>query len=433
MPGDSAFAAIVTRSGGRRWIAQDDIVPAVNAGQVILIPGVLRRLGIVDEVVETILGAVRDGSGSAPADEVRRRGLERIHEVLDGARIEATLHQAHLRLALRYPSFTKAVGVAALGLRHPFYVHRSPMLRFMTPHEVAARNAARFTRDENLGRLHPHAPHQDHWFGVPINAVNVWMAISAVEADNGVSIFADAWTAELPKDGLHVRRDQYLGEPVRVACDAGDLVVFHNRHAHGSVLNITQATRFTITTRLCVERPVAQTVNVLDGGCLYSPLVGTRFERYARAATRLSWVYMIERAKERVATGITAVETRVGGAVLQNTGRLARRALRYRRGDLVPHVPPAIQRRLEPHPTDDMAEGEILPVDGERCAARINGQLFIFGRRCPHEGGDFAAGYVKDGRVHCPRHNYWIDPKTGRGPCASLEPVRTYTVERLRA
>lgn len=398
----SRCASIQRRDGDRLEIGQAEILPAVKDGALVRVPGALRRLGVLDEIAETILGAVRDCCGGPLADAVRARGLERIHEVLDGAQIEATLHEAHARLGPRYPSFAKAIGVEVLGRKRAFYVYDTAVLRVLAPHEVAARNAERFTQKQNLGRLDPHAPHRDTWFGVPPNAINLWLAVGAAEEENGLSVYPDAWRVEVEQDGRYVRRDQVIGVPLRLACDAGDLALFHSRHLHGAVLNTTGSARVTVTMRLCVEPPMASTVGGLGGRWLYSPLVGTRFERYAGAATRLSW------------------------------SRLTRRLRRSRRGDS--RLPMSATKL--PVATADpgkLAEGQIAALDRDRCAARIDGRILVFGRRCPHENADFAAGYVKDGRVHCPWHDYWIDPATGRGPCEALAPVPTYPEERLRA
>jgi len=425
MAGTEEPAAILRRDGARLPIARTDVVAAVKAGEVVLVPGALRQLGILDQIVAAILTAVREVAGPTQADALRRLGLERIHEVLDGAQLEAALHQSHARLQPRYPSFLKAIGVEALGLRRPFYAHAVQVLRFLAPHDVAARHAELFLQKKNLGRLDPHAPHRDHWFDVPLNAVNLWLAISAVAEDNGVTVFPDAWAAEVAQSGRYVRGDQLIGAPLRVACEAGDLLVFHGHHVHGAVLNTSRATRIAATMRLCSERPVAPSAAALDGGCLWSPLIGTRFEAYAATAARLSWIHLLERSKQTISAGVGALEKRVGGAPLRSLGRLTRRALRYRRGD----SPPGRATVPRPLSVDDpaaLADGQIAAIDDTRCAARIGGRVFVFGRRCPHEQADLAAGYVKDGRVHCPRHDYPIDPTTGRGPCETLAPLPLY-------
>lgn len=426
MTESSGFAAIITRDGGRREIAEREIVPAVRRGEVLVLRGALHRLGIHHEIAETTLAVIRDVCGPEQADACRRLGFERLHEALDGAELERAVHATHARLSVRYAPFVKAIVHDAVGWRRPFYVHRSLLVRFLTPYDFEARHAERFTQRANLGRLSGHAPHQDYWFGTPLNSINVWMAISAVERDNGLSIFPDAWGAALGQDGRYVLKGQYLGVPMGFACEAGDLVLFHSRHVHASALNVSAATRFVVTGRFCVEPPVAPKLADLEATCLYSPLVGTRFEPYAQTATKFALSHVVERLKQRAANAVTAVERRVGGAPLRFAGRAARRLFRYRRGDLALHVPPALRRSIAaPASPDEIEEGQIAPLDARTCVARVDGQLYAFERRCPHQGADLALGYISDGQVHCAWHNYRFDPSTGRGPCAAIPAVRT--------
>jgi hypothetical protein len=105
MPESTGFAAILRRDDGRLSITQGDILPAVRRGEVVLVPGALGRLGILEEIVDIILGSVRDTSDAVVADAARARGLERIHDVLDGAQMEATLHQSHARALAPVPTY----------------------------------------------------------------------------------------------------------------------------------------------------------------------------------------------------------------------------------------------------------------------------------------------------------------------------------------
>jgi hypothetical protein len=47
---------------------------------------------------------------------------------------------------------------------------------------------------------------------------------------------------------------------------------------------------------------------------------------------------------------------------------------------------------------------------------------------CPHEGGDLAAGYIKDNH---PRHNLAIDLNTGHSPCRSLPAIEILAAAQL--
>lgn len=428
----NASAAVLAKDGSRRWIAERDILPAVRQGEVVVLPGALRRLGIHAEIVEVALAAIRDVCGPVAAERVAHAGLEKLHEILDGEQMEAAVHAVHARLVPRYAMHLKAIGHGVLGLRRPFYIHRGLMVRFFAPYAVEAQHAERFAQRKNIGALSGHPPHQDHWYYTPLNALNVWMAIGRVEPENGLSIFTDAWGAALASDGGQVHPAQYLGEPLSLACEAGDVVLFHSRHVHASAINLTSSTRCVVTSRLCTERPVAVLTRDLGTACLYSPLVGTRFERFAIAATKVSTVYVLERLKGYLSEAATALERRLAIAPVRFAARATRRVCRYRRGDVHLHVPAALRRSVAPPARPgDVAEGQIAALDADTCIARVAGRLHAFERRCPHQGADLALGYVREGRVYCPWHNYWFDPASGRGPCAAIRALRTYSPAAL--
>jgi nitrite reductase/ring-hydroxylating ferredoxin subunit len=363
---------------------------------------------------------------------VAHAGFEKLHEILDAEQMETAVHAVQARLAPRYPMFLKSIGHGALGLRRPFYIHRAVMVRFFAPYAVEAQHAERFAQRRNIGMLSGHPPHQDYWFYTPLNALNVWMAIGRVEVENGLSVFSDAWGAALEPDGARVQPTQYLGEPVTLACEAGDLALFHSRHVHASAINLTSSTRCVVTGRLCAERPVDVLPRDLGESCLYSPLIGTRFERFAMAATKASSIYLLEHLKRYAGEAAAALERRLAGTPVRWAARATRRVCRYRRGDVRLYVPPAIRRSIAtPARPGDVAEGQIAALDADTCIARVAGRLHAFERRCPHQGADLALGYVREGRVYCPWHNYWFDPASGRGPCAAIRALRTYSPAAL--
>jgi nitrite reductase/ring-hydroxylating ferredoxin subunit len=123
------------------------------------------------------------------------------------------------------------------------------------------------------------------------------------------------------------------------------------------------------------------------------------------------------------------MEKRVGGLPMRLVGRAARRLCRYRRADRPLHVPQAIRRPVRVASlADEIAEGEIVALDQQRCAARVGGQLCVFSRHCPHAGGDLAHGWVEDGKVYCPQHGYGFDAVSGRGTSDFIRAVRVYGV-----
>ncbi len=106
----------------------------------------------------------------------------------------------------------------------------------------------------------------------------------------------------------------------------------------------------------------------------------------------------------------------------------------YSRGDVKINIPDKLVRSKYLNQNfSEIPENEIVPVDKSVCVAKVDGQLYAFERRCPYQGADLSVGYIKEGKVYCPWHNYWIDPKTGSGPCSAIRAVKTYNAEEVLA
>lgn len=330
-------AVVLAPDGSRRPIGANEILPAAVRGEVVLVPGALERLGQHRELADMVFGTIDDVCGVVQGDECRRLGLERMHEVLDGAQMERSVYEACTRLEQRYALLMKAMVPRALGFHRPFYIHRSSMVRFIPPLAAAQRDPERFFRRGNVGRLGGHGPHRDHWFGFPVNAINIWMGIGRVARENGLAIFTETWGKQCQREGDYMP-EEGLGAPVYIACEPGDLLVFHNRQAHATVPNVTDSTRVVMSGRICLEPPITLSIEGLNTPCYYSPLVGTRFEPFAQPAARLNRVYIVEWLKKKTVGAVGRVERKVGGAPLRLVGRIARRALRYRRGDPYLHA-----------------------------------------------------------------------------------------------
>lgn len=326
MPSDDRARAW-TNEGPGRTLAPSDVLPAARGGEVVIVRRALQRTGFFSDLMETTFDAIRHACGGARADECRRLGLERMHEVLDTAGIEAAVHEIDRRLAVPAPRLMKALARGLFALERPFYVYATSRVRFMVPQNLASRG--RFQSRANRLQLGEYAPHRDYWEGVPINAVNLWMALGSVERDNGMLIYPGMWGKRVMRDGIAPREGQDFGAPLALALEPGDVIVFDGRQLHASAANVTSSTRAVLTGRLCVEPPVAPTAEMLERTSYWSPLIGTRFERFAGMATKVSLVYLIERLKRRMASAIAAAENRTGVKALG----AVRQALRYRRAD----------------------------------------------------------------------------------------------------
>lgn len=62
--------------------------------------------------------------------------------------------------------------------------------------------------------------------------------------------------------------------------------------------------------------------------------------------------------------------------------------------------------------------------------SRVDDQIVVFGRTCPHAAADLSAGSLARGRVTCPDHGWKFDLKTGRclWPDDESARLKTYAV-----
>lgn len=319
-------ALTLTSDRGRRAIDPAQVVASARAGEVVVIPQAMQRMGLHAEIVETTLDAICDACGANAAAEIGRRGIEKLHEVLNGAQIERAGYEIDRRLIMAYPRWMKVIGREVLGLKRPFYIPLIAFTRLSIPKEIAASSFERFTLEKSPVLLNRFLPHRDCWFTSPINTLNAWIAIGAVEPENGLYFYPEMWGEDLTLDERD-RRD--LGTPLKFAVEAGDIVLFDNRQLHATADNIGSLTRLALSGRLCPEPPIAPRADALDVISLWSPLIGTRFERLAGAATKLSCVYAVERFKRRATRAVVSIERLTGGESLRGV----RQALRYRRAD----------------------------------------------------------------------------------------------------
>ena len=72
---------------------------------------------------------------------------------------------------------------------------------------------------------------------------------------------------------------------------------------------------------------------------------------------------------------------------------------------------------------------QIVGVDDDRILVQTEDGIVCLSRYCTHMGADLSLGYMKDGKIRCPWHNLWFDPKTGKQPCRNLENLKFFPLD----
>jgi nitrite reductase/ring-hydroxylating ferredoxin subunit len=63
------------------------------------------------------------------------------------------------------------------------------------------------------------------------------------------------------------------------------------------------------------------------------------------------------------------------------------------------------------------------------CLVGFENQVFALAAKCPHAGGNLAAGWCKNGKLICPVHRYSYNLQTGKGSEGQNDYINTYPVE----
>jgi nitrite reductase/ring-hydroxylating ferredoxin subunit len=353
----------------------------IDDGGILLAKGLLHAVGLQEELLERVLNLARATLTPSQFQRLDRKGFESIHTVLTAAELEKFYLDVREDLAARFPGFVRRMLRHALPLPERFFINANTVVRFMVPHEALHRGYAHFRK--HLGKLDLHGPHHDYWQGVATNAINIWMALGRVRPGNGLALYPHLWGKTLPRGVSHVRDDQYLGTPLVVSCEPGDVVFFHSHHMHGSILNHTDETRFVITGRFTVDEPR---------------------HPHRDPARQLDYF-----DSERVG------ETTGAEALIPKTPLAADASFP------ITSVTRAVREVHAQHELAALAEGEIAAYGPRHVAVRHAGRTHVLSRFCPHQGADLSLGRLTpDGALVCPWHVHPFDIRTGVGACAML-------------
>ena len=389
----------------------DGLVGRILGGEVLVLRGGLKRLGLYRLLVDATIVGIRQAVGEDVARKVEEAGFDRIHEwvrpedipaVTDAAYKEITAI-AHVVLGRLVPDLFPDGG--------PYYFERSPNVRFHIPFDLAAthrREFDKFARKMGDGKITAHGPHRDPWVDCPANAINVWIAVGPVQRGNGLTIFKDDYRAKFEFEDGYVADGTPLHRPLNFDLQPGDAVLFHSNHLHGSELNRTNRTRYVVSYRITFGKPYYPHGHYHH--YLHAGLASGPFRWLSAIPQNLQWsflVYQVARLRHKI-TGKGRMTGRDASAEPVASKR----------------TPTIVNNSLA---VADLPVGAILPVSRTVCVARLDNEHFVaLGRRCPHMGGDLAGGWIDDGKLVCPLHSLPFDPDTGASPCHSLPPLRRY-------
>ena len=402
----------ITLSGEvERQCSIDSVIARTLAGELIVVRKGMQDLELFDQSVDLVINSIDAVCGSDVAAAVKRDGVEKIHVHVALDQVEAVYANARVELALKMPAVT-AKTFESLGVKQDFYVHDASLIRLMMPYDVMKSKQKEFQK--HLGKLTLHGPHHDHYQNVPINAINTWTAVGRVDSDNGMLIFPDVWGKNLPLENGEIRQDQYLGKPLALNMDPGDILIFHSNHMHASRINSTDETRVVLTNRICLDKP-----EYPDAARPQKYFLSSAFPAGLDLSTVFSLKGFVGNKRKHLKTGLSR-------AFYKTATKVGLDFIKYptETNNTIPLEPIAISQLAE-----KLADGDIAVIDDKTCAAKVDGKIISFGRKCPHQGADLALGFIEDGKVFCPHHGLTLCLKTGEASCSSIKSLKVEVVD----
>ncbi len=410
--------------------ARGDLATRVKAGEVVVVPRLLQRIGWMDRILEICRDELVELLGAAGADAVMAARFQRLHEQVGVEDLFVLNRRLMARMRAVAPLLVRDFAHQIAGRRGTF-AECYPNVRTIVPQDFAARHAAAFDavdRARGAGKVTVHGPHYDSWHRHPLNTVNIWCAIGPVLDGNGMVVYPSVWGKRLPCDANgKIRRDQILGVAQNYPLEPGDALVFHANHLHGSELNRTDATRFVLSLRMTFERPAFPQAHYYR--YVYSDWVGGRLDRWARLRVQLSYGFLRGRLRRMLRAASGAAEHRyvIGAAAYfaptHDTAGDAPAPLAVAWDDA---------RRACRLRADAVPASQIRALDARYGVARTAEGLVLFARKCPHAGADLLGGRLTtDGRLVCPWHNLAFSTVTGRSACRSIAPLQVIAGTRV--
>ena len=396
-------------------------------------------------------------AGAEARDAVAADGLDQLHRHFPITKIH--LLEAHLMRELRdelyYWSFR--VGADTFGLPDPFYVDHLIVFRIHYPFLLAraARDIEpppvlwderlrlglaavrdwRALRDyvdrlrnpnrtaTNKPNLHDavayhgpipvparsHGPHIDTWYGHSFDGINLWLSIAGVNVDNTVILYPEMFGRALAFNPvtMYVSPGVELPRPHKIILKPHELLAFNPEMLHGTQVNISDATRVALTTRINPARP------------RFGPDASSYMEHW----------YSSQDLRRRKFSAVI----RFSPAEHQGKPSFAERE-RYQDSRTVRI---AKAERLEQGWPIAVCSGDMLRA-GEKMAVdfpnaklllwRVNDDVRAFSRTCPHLGVDIADGHHDETQLFCPGHGIAFSLADGRSKCAAfrLRPFEAY-------
>jgi len=360
-----------------------EVKKRVSHGEIIVIRECLQSIGIYHEICDFFYKQINKIIGNDRTRRLKSAGIEKIHNFIDVEEMIPIADSIKSNFKPQQLRYLEDIVKVCFNYNERFYFCADPIIRIHPPFDYVNSKPGNVPKLKSYGgggKLGVHDPHTDSMVNCPTNNVNIWIAMGRVNVGNGLNIWPQHYGKHIDNPGGHnVNPNDYLGAPINFSLSSGDIVLFRGEHLHGSNLNWTDETRFSISYRITFETPVFP--------------VGSR-QVYLDSETNESLIY----------DGLDSnAETILYEPTLNDSEK----------GNLTKTNPSNIDTYI------------IEPFSGDLAVVNLdNGKRVIISRYCTHEGADLCGGYIRDGNIVCPKHNLPFSLKDGTSPCLTLNSLK---------
>lgn len=381
----------------------------ILAGEVFVFREALQHFDLMEMWTQASLRGITNSVGKEVADNCVAKGFQHIHEWVDAQDVPAMTDAVYDEIRPLAQTFLdRFMGGAFPGV-DGYYYEETPNVRFHIPYDLAQAHKAKFNefaKDHGQGKIAAHGPHRDSWLDCPSNGINLWFALGRIRPGNGMTVYPENYEGEYKfKRSGDIADGQKLNKTMTFDLHPGDVIMFHTDHVHGSELNRLQETRFAISCRLSVDKPIFPQLH---------------HHQYVNS----NW------ARSSALGGLAKVPAMMQPSYVSSLAIRARNKLipSMAPGDPDVDAPEVIGTKVGDVvevALSDLPVGTVRGASPALCVARLSEtEVVALTRRCPHAGGDLANGWVDGDKVVCPWHNLPFTGETGASPCQTLPKLK---------
>lgn len=393
---------------------RNGLADRILKGEVFVFREALQAFGLNDMWRQASLRGIEKSVGKDAAERADRDGFHRIHEWVAAEDIPGMTDAVYAEIEPSAHEFLDCFMHGAFPGISSFYFERTPNVRFHIPYDLTQEHKKaynEFAKNHGQGKIAAHGPHRDSWLDCPSNGLNLWFAMGRIRPGNGMTIYPEDYEGEyvFQRSG-NLADGQKLHQNWTFDLYPGDVLMFHTDHVHGSVLNRTNETRFAISCRLSIDKPIFPQLHhhtYVHSGWNNSSVLKPLAELPAMAQPGYVSSFA-KRVRDKLLPALAPGEP----------DPLPQEIIGTKVGDTYEV------------PLSALEVGGVHGVSAALCVARLSEDTVIaMTRRCPHQGGDLANGWIEDGNVVCPWHSLPFDPHSGKSACKTLPSLKRVACE----